>query len=161
MKYSSIASIFFEKSNIMENTTVKERLTSYLAFKRINKSEFGRIIGVSTSFIASMRKSLQPDKVASIAQNFPDLNIQWLLTGEGNMLNAGSNSVGDGNIAAVVGNNNKQTIGNIDNRQYYSDSPDVLRAQIELLDERIKEKDAQIKEKDAQINRLLSILEKQ
>jgi len=34
----------------------------------------------------------------------------------------------------------------------------VLRAQIELLDERIKEKDAQIKEKDAQINSLLSIL---
>lgn len=45
-----------------------------------------------------------------------------------------------------------------DNRQYYSDSPDVLRAQIELLDERIKEKDAQIKEKDAQINRLLDLL---
>ncbi len=43
------------------------------------------------------------------------------------------------------------TTGNIDNRQYYSDSPDVLRAQIEVLDERIKEKDAQIKEKDAQI----------
>ena len=39
----------------------------------------------------------------------------------------------------------------IDNRHYYSDSPDVLKAQIELLDERIKEKDAQIKEKDAQI----------
>jgi len=40
---------------------------------------------------------------------------------------------------------------NNDHRQYYSDSPDVLRAQIDLLDERIKEKDAQIKEKDAQI----------
>ena len=84
------------------------------------------------------------------------------------MLKADSSSIGDGNIASVVGNNNRQTIGNIDNRQYYSDSPDVLRAQIELLDERIKEKDAQIKEKDAQIKekdaqigRLLSILEKQ
>ena len=32
----------------------------------------------------------------------------------------------------------------IDNRHYYSDSPDVLRAQIDVLDERIKEKDAQI-----------------
>ena len=49
--------------------------------------------------------------------------------------------------------------GNIDNRQYFSDSPDVLRAQIDVLDERIKEKDAQIKEKDAQIARLLSIVE--
>ena len=50
--------------------------------------------------------------------------------------------------------------GNIDNRHYYSDSPDVLRAQIDLLDERIKEKDAQIKEKDAQIARLLGVIEK-
>ena len=47
----------------------------------------------------------------------------------------------------VVGNNNST----IDNRQYYSDSPDVLRAQIDVLDERIREKDAQIREKDAQI----------
>ena len=46
----------------------------------------------------------------------------------------------------------------IDNRQYYAESPDVLRAQIAVLDERIKEKDAQIKEKDAQINKLLDIL---
>jgi len=60
--------------------------------------------------------------------------------------------------SVVLGNNN--TTGNIDNRQYYSDSPDVLRAQIDLLDERIKEKDAQIKEKDAQIAKLLEILSK-
>ena len=67
------------------------------------------------------------------------------------------------NGVQVVGGNS----GNIDNRQYYSDSPDVLRAQIDLLDERIKEKDAQIKEKDAQIkekdaqiNKLLEILGK-
>jgi len=49
---------------------------------------------------------------------------------------------------------------NADNRQYYSDSQDVLRAQIDLLDARIKEKDAQIKEKDAQISRLMGIIEK-
>ena len=47
---------------------------------------------------------------------------------------------------------NKNVIASsIDNRQYYSDSPDVLRAQVELLEERIKEKDSQIKEKDSQI----------
>lgn len=60
-------------------------------------------------------------------------------------------------------NGNHNVIGDnasIDNRQYYSDSPDVLRAQIDILDERIKEKDAQIKEKDAQISRLMGIIEK-
>jgi transcriptional regulator with XRE-family HTH domain len=62
------------------------------------------------------------------------------------------------NISENNSGNQIQTNGDInnssihqDNRQYYSDSPDVLRAQIEVLDERIKEKDAQIKEKDAQI----------
>ena len=56
--------------------------------------------------------------------------------------------------ANVVGNTNST----IDNRQYYSDSPDVLRAQIDVLDERIREKDAQIREKDAQIKDLHEII---
>lgn len=62
-------------------------------------------------------------------------------------------SQNNGNV--VVGKDNN---GNIDNRQFYSDSPDVLRVQIDLLDERIKEKDAQIKEKDAQIKDLHEII---
>ena len=64
----------------------------------------------------------------------------------------------DNSNSVVLGDNN--STGDIDNRQYYSDSPDVLRAQIDLLDERIKEKDAQIKEKDAQIARLLGVIER-
>ena len=59
-------------------------------------------------------------------------------------------------VNMVVGNNKNYSI---EQKQYYSDSPDVLRATIELLEERIREKDAQIKEKDAQISRLLTILE--
>ena len=34
----------------------------------------------------------------------------------------------------------------VDQRQYFSDSPDVLRAQVDALEERIREKDAQIKD---------------
>ena len=56
-------------------------------------------------------------------------------------------------------NSGQMNDATIDQRQYFSDSPDVLRTQIEVLDERIKEKDAQIKEKDAQISRLLGIIE--
>lgn len=67
--------------------TVKERLSWYLEQKGVNKSEFGRRIGVSSAFISSMRKSIQPDKVAAIQAQFPDLNLNWLLTGEGEMLN--------------------------------------------------------------------------
>lgn len=66
--------------------SVKERLIAYLEHIGINKSEFGRRIGVSSAFITSMRKSIQPDKIAAIQREFHDLNTEWLLTGEGDML---------------------------------------------------------------------------
>ena len=69
--------------------TVKDRLSHYLNYIGISKSEFGRRIGVSSAFVTSMRKSIQPDKIISIQRSFPDLNTSWLLTGEGDMLNDG------------------------------------------------------------------------
>ena len=144
----------------MENT-VKQRLTEYLRFKQVNMSEFGRLIGVSNAYVSSIKKSIAPDKLQAIALNFPDLDIQWLVTGNGQMLRAAQQS------GVVINGDNKMRNSTIDNRHYYSDSPDVLRAQIEALEERIKEKDAQIKEKDAQIKEkdaqiktLLEILKK-
>ena len=86
--------------------TVKDRLAAYLAAKKVNKSEFGRRIGVSSSYISSMRKSIQPDKAASIAREFPDLNMSWLMTGDGPMLveervDRSSHHVsGEGNVVA-------------------------------------------------------------
>lgn len=65
---------------------VKERLVEYLQYEGVNKSEFGRRIGVSSAFITSMRKSIQPDKILAIQKQFPNLNMNWLLTGEGEML---------------------------------------------------------------------------
>lgn len=65
---------------------VKERLTEYLKVKGISKTEFGRRIGVSNAYVSSIRRSIDEDKVQSIASNFPDLNIDWLLFGNGPML---------------------------------------------------------------------------
>ena len=73
-------------NNKSMETTVKERLMKYLYKKDIKSNYFCSKIGVSAAFISSMRKSIQPDKLYSIAVNFPDLSIEWLLTGEGNML---------------------------------------------------------------------------
>lgn len=70
-----------------EGDSVKSRLIKYLEFKNISKSEFGRTIGVSSAYITSMRKSIQPDKIKAIIESYPDLNTNWLLTGEGEMLN--------------------------------------------------------------------------
>lgn len=67
----------------MDNSdnTVKGRLKAYLSANNITMAEFGRRIGVSSAYITSMRKSIQPDKVERIKEEFPDLDIDWLLTG--------------------------------------------------------------------------------
>jgi SOS-response transcriptional repressor LexA len=69
----------------MENT-VKQRLKEFCSFKKISASEFSRRIGVSPTYVGSIRKSIQPDKIVSIAVNFPELNISWLIAGVGEML---------------------------------------------------------------------------
>jgi transcriptional regulator with XRE-family HTH domain len=66
--------------------TVKERLIVYLEEKKISKSAFGKSIGVSNAYVTSIRKSIDKDKIKSIAFNYPDLNLEWLLYGEGEML---------------------------------------------------------------------------
>lgn len=94
------------------SSTVKERLTQYLKLKKISKTSFGKAIGVSNSFVSSMRKSIAPDKIQSIALNYPDLNIEWLLTGEGAMLkNQSGHTVVTGDVSGngnniVAGDNN-------------------------------------------------------
>ena len=66
---------------------VKERLIEYIESKRISKNRFEQICGLSTRYVSNISKSIQPDKIERISLNFPDLNIGWLLTGKGTMLN--------------------------------------------------------------------------
>lgn len=66
-------------------SSVKERLEKYLNVRRISKAEFGRQVGVSNAYVSSIRSSLSPTVIRNIVLNYPDLNIDWLLTGEGVM----------------------------------------------------------------------------
>ena len=66
--------------------TVKDRIKLFLEKKNLTGIDFCNTIGVSSGFISAMRTSLQPDKIKSIAINYPELSIEWLLTGEGSML---------------------------------------------------------------------------
>ncbi|MBQ7623012.1 MAG: hypothetical protein IJS66_04675 [Bacteroidales bacterium] len=114
----------------------------FVSANNILKKDIAAFLGVSKAFItqlASGEKRIPADKLEKILAN----EYGW----DTSMLTGKKNS---DNVASVIVNGNNSN-SPIDNRHYYSDSPDVLRTQIELLDERIKEKDAQIKEKDAQI----------
>ena len=122
-------------------------------FREINKiKQKDLALKVSPVFLSQIEngKRKMPE---DILHQLIDNNCGWdtsMLTDDGVAVSMRDNS------GVIMGSHNSHN--NIDNRHYYSDSPDVLKAQIDLLDERIKEKDAQIKEKDAQIRQLLEIL---
>lgn len=65
---------------------VKERLIEYIKFKGISIRLFCRTSGLSESYVTSIRSSIQPDKLDKIAKHYPDLNIGWVLTGDGDMI---------------------------------------------------------------------------
>ena len=66
--------------------TVKERIEAYLYAKRITKADFCRTIDVSKAYVATLVRSISPEKLKKIADCYPDLDIAWLMTGEGSML---------------------------------------------------------------------------
>lgn len=73
---------------------VKSRIFKFLEYKKINASQFSQQIGVSRNYVSSMSKSIQPDKLHSISVQFPELNIEWLLIGKGEMLSSTAQSSG-------------------------------------------------------------------
>ncbi len=72
--------------------TVKERLIHFMKSKRLSQKRFEEACGLSNGYLNSLRKAPGLDKLQSIIYTFPELNQQWLLTGEGEMLNENSDT---------------------------------------------------------------------
>lgn len=72
----------------MENNSIKDRLSVFIRYKNLSKYAFEKSIGVSNGFFNSINKSIGSDKLGYISKTYPDLNIDWLLTGDGEMLKA-------------------------------------------------------------------------
>lgn len=122
----------------MENS-VKERLRAYISYTGLSERQFCIKVGVSTSFVANISKSIQPDKVDRISKHFPDLNTGWLLTGEGEMLRKNSPKTPDFASLPETG---------------HSGSEILLMRIIESKDAKIEELSRRIGELEAE-NRLL------
>ena len=66
----------------MESSSVKDRLLTYLRYKKLGQAKFEKSIGMSNGYINNIRQSIQPDKLLKIAQLYPELNIAWLMVGD-------------------------------------------------------------------------------
>lgn len=68
------------------NGTIKTRLAQFLKYIGIGQAKFAKEIGVSKGFANNVGDSIRLENIEKIKNRYPELNITWLLTGEGEML---------------------------------------------------------------------------
>lgn len=91
----------------IEDTGMKQRLLDFIEHKNLSVNRFCTMCGFSSAYVHNIQKTISQRYLKIISNAFPDLNIHWLETGEGQMLN----EVIPINVQNnTVGNNSQQTI---------------------------------------------------
>ncbi|MBP1631278.1 MAG: hypothetical protein H6Q15_2171 [Bacteroidetes bacterium] len=106
----------------MKIASTKERILQYIEYKHISRPTFLKKTGIKRGFLDAdkLNQAVSDDHFAKIIAIFHDLSIEWLLTGDGNMLKSSQQE--------------SLSITNTDN----------VTALISILNDTLKEKDRQI-----------------
>lgn len=64
---------------------ITARILKYLEYKSISKYRFYKELGFGNGFL-DKDSNIGSDKCEKIITHFPDLSVEWLLTGKGSML---------------------------------------------------------------------------
>ena len=138
---------------------LKERITAVLSYAELSASAFAKKIGAKTTqaiydLISGKTKTLSPDILNKVVSCYPDLSIEWLVRGEGEMLKTGVQQISYGDMSPNLnGKGNSVNFVTEDLKIFVEE----LSAQ-----RRISERTLTLLEKkDEQIDRLISIIEKQ
>ena len=119
---------------------IKERILLLLKTLGVSKAEFERRSSLSNGYLNNFKGSLGANKLENILKAFPEINRDWLLNGEGEMLKTPiiqHNQAGD-NI-----NGQSVTISQTETEKLL----DVINSCHEI-----------IRKKDEQIDKLLTII---
>lgn len=124
--------------------SVKDRTLLFVKAKKLTMKEFEKACNLSSGYVTSMRKGYGPEKLNNVLIVFPDLNREWLVYGEGEMLRSPitQESNGDHNTQ-VAGNHN------------HVEPPHGIE---KALDE-IAEQRKLVSKAQEQIDRLLTVIE--
>lgn len=82
----------------------------FIQYKGLSQGKFERMCNMSNGYLNNLKKTIGSEKLQNVCRAFPDLNTEWLLYGEGEMLKTDNHSVQQtntyGNNNYVVGNHN-------------------------------------------------------
>ena len=121
--------------------TIKDRTIEFVRYKGITMKAFELRCGLSSGYVTSMRKGFGSDKLNNVLTAFPELNRDWLLYGEGQMLKS--------SIVQTSSGDNSPNINGNGNHVNTSD----------LLDKALGEITELRKQNAAQFDRFMTIIE--
>ena len=138
---------------------LKERITAVLSYAELSASAFAKKIGAKTTqaiydLISGKTKTLSPDILNKVVSCYPDLSIEWLVRGEGEMLKTGVQQISYGDMSPNLnGKGNSVNFVTEDLKIFVEE----LSAQRRISERKL----TLLEKKDEQIDRLISIIEKQ
>lgn len=124
---------------------MKERIKTFICEKKISQRAFESRCGLSNGYLRQLRHSPSVDKIEMIISAFPELSKDWLMYGEGDMLNSNVRQTSSGeNSPNIAGNGN---------------SVNSCAHTIDKALEEIAEQRKLVTKSQEQIDRLLAIIE--
>ena len=139
-----------------------------MKYKGISQKKFEIAANLSNGYINSLRKSPSAAKLQNIIGAFPDLNRDWLLTGEGEMLlpKEGNVATVEGDGTAVAGNSIHVEIPDIISKALDEIAAQRMlteksQSQVDKSQEQLDKAYEQVSKAQEQIDRLITLLEKQ
>lgn len=111
--------------------SVKQRLMKFMSYREMSASRFERMCGLSNGYFNKLRNAPGLDKIDKMLRVFPELNREWVLTGEGSMLNEGYTTFEPVGLATPTAPNLENEIK-------------ILQTQLELKDKLIDSLQAEV-----------------
>jgi len=121
--------------------SVKVRVKEFVESINSTVSGFEKSISVTNGYVNSISRSIGIDKIKIILEKYPNLNVEWLLTGRGDMLKSPNKEVVLEEPAVAYA---KEDTG----------KSQALEREVELLQGRINDKDRIISMLESETNRL-------
>lgn len=132
--------------------TLQERLKVFITSLDSSVLAFENKCGMAPGTVNKMSDKSRPKTLEKIHKQFPQLNMEWLQTGEGQMLNP--QPTVDIDLDLKLGGHSQFAMRDITN----IGDADI---QIAILQERIKSMEKELREKDKRIEDLNTSLERE
>lgn len=131
--------------------TLQERLKTFITSLDSSVLAFENKCGMAPGTVNKMSDKSRPKTLEKIHKQFPQLNMEWLQTGEGEMLNP--QPTVDIGLDLKLGGHSQFAMRDITNIGDAKTQNAILQERIKSLEKELEEKDKRIDELNASLER--------